>query len=36
MVSGQAEAFYAMTNSVPFSQAKWLSGVEMARWVSLN
>lgn len=36
MGAGQALAFYAMTNSVPFSQAKWLSGAEMARWVSLN
>lgn len=36
MAPGQALAFYAMTNSVPFSQARWLSGAEMARWVSLN
>jgi len=36
MAPRQAQAFYAMTNSVPFSQAKWLSGAEMARWVSLN
>ncbi|MEY4237600.1 MAG: hypothetical protein RL339_201 [Pseudomonadota bacterium] len=36
MESGQARAFYAMTNSVPFSDAKWLSGTEMARWVTLN
>lgn len=36
MAPGQARAFYAMTNSVPFSDAKWLSGAEMARWVSLN
>lgn len=36
MAAGQARAFYAMTNSVPFSDAKWLSGAEMARWVSLN
>lgn len=36
MAPGQAQAFYAMTNSVPFNQAKWLSGAEMARWVSLN
>ena len=32
----QAQAFYAMTNSVPFRGAKWLSGAEMAQWVSLN
>jgi hypothetical protein len=36
MAPGQAQAFYAMTNSVPFRDAKWLSGAEMARWVSLN
>jgi len=36
MAPAQAQAFYAMTNSVPFSDAKWLSGAEMARWVSLN
>jgi hypothetical protein len=32
----QAQAFYAMTNSVSFSQAKWLSGAEMGRWVRLD
>ena len=36
MAPAQAQAFYAMTNSVPFSDAKWLSGAEIARWVSLN
>lgn len=36
MDPGQAKAFYAMTNSVPFSEAKWLSGAEMARWVRLD
>lgn len=36
MAPGEAQAFYAMTNSVPFSSAKWLSGAEMAHWVSLN
>jgi hypothetical protein len=36
MAPGQAQAFYAMTNSVGFNDAKWLSGAEMARWVSLN
>lgn len=36
MAPEQAQAFYAMTNSVSFSQAKWLSGAEMAHWVSLN
>lgn len=28
-----AEAFYAMTNAVPFAQARWLSGAEMRAWV---
>lgn len=28
-----AEAFYAMTNSVPFEDALWLSGSEMRRWL---
>lgn len=32
----QAKAFYAMTNSVSFSEAKWLSGTEMGRWVRLD
>lgn len=36
MTPAQAQAFYAMTNSVPFSQAKWLSGAEMGRWVQLD
>ncbi len=36
MSVAQARAFYAMTNSVPYSGAKWLSGAEMAHWVSLN
>ncbi|NBW74669.1 MAG: alpha/beta hydrolase [Sphingomonadaceae bacterium] len=36
MAPGQAQAFYAMTNSVPFKDAKWFNGAEMARWVSLN
>ena len=25
--------FYAMTNSVPFESARWLTGAEMRRWV---
>ena len=29
----QAAQFYAMTNSVPFEQARWLSGVEMRKWM---
>lgn len=36
MTLAQARAFYAMTNSVPFRSAKWLSGAEMAQWISLN
>lgn len=36
MTAAQARAFYTMTNSAAFSSAKWLSGAEMARWVSLN
>ena len=28
-----ARAFYAMTNSVPFAQAKWLTARDMRRWV---
>ncbi|MBV1690872.1 alpha/beta hydrolase [Novosphingobium sp. G106] len=32
----QARAFYAMTNSVPFTRAKWLTQAEMARWVRLD
>jgi hypothetical protein len=29
----QARAFYAMTNSVPHTEALWLGGEEMARWI---
>ncbi len=29
----EAAAFYAMTNSVPFDDARWLSGVEMRQWI---
>jgi len=36
MSQGQAQAFYAMTNSVPFSQAKWLSAEDMAQWVAFD
>ncbi len=32
----QAKAFYAMTNSVPFSRAKWLTRADMAQWVKLD
>ena len=33
MAAGQAQAFYAMTNSVPFEAARWLTGTEMRGWV---
>jgi hypothetical protein len=38
MGMGEAEArgFYAMTNSVPSSQAKWLSAADMRRWVRID
>ena len=36
MSAAQAKAFYAMTNSVPFEDAKWLGAAEMARWVPLD
>ena len=33
MAPGEAAAFYAMTNSVPFEDALWLTGAEMRRWL---
>lgn len=33
MTREEAQAFYAMTNSVPHEAALWLRGSEMARWV---
>jgi hypothetical protein len=33
MDDGEAASFYAMTNSVPFASARWLSGREMRGWV---
>ena len=33
MSDGQASAFYAMTNSVPHDQARWLDAAEMRRWL---
>lgn len=36
MAAAQARAFYAMTNSVGFGQARWLTSAEMAHWVSLD
>lgn len=32
MSAEEAQAFYAMTNSVPHAGARWLDGAEMARW----
>mgnify|MGYP003542349353 CR=1 FL=1 len=36
MSEPEAASFYAMTNAVPFEQAKWFGAEEMARWVRLN
>lgn len=36
MAEGDAARFYAMTNSVPFDQAKWFGAKEMGRWVRLD
>ncbi len=36
MSAAEAAAFYAMTNSVPNQDAKWLSAEEMGRWVRLD
>lgn len=36
MSAGEAAAFYAMTNSVPHDEARWLTGVQMAGWVRLE
>ncbi len=36
MAATQARAFYAMTNSVPFEDALWLTGSEMADWLGLE
>jgi hypothetical protein len=33
MSAEAAASFYAMTNSVPFEDARWLNGAEMRRWV---
>jgi hypothetical protein len=32
----EAEAFYAMTNSVPFASARWFGAGEMGLWVALD
>jgi hypothetical protein len=36
MTSQEAEAFYAMTNSVPFDNVRWLKAAELGRWVRLD
>lgn len=36
MSAEQAVQFYAMTNSVPFSQAKWLTAADMGQWVRVD
>lgn len=36
MVQQQAEAFYAMTNSVPFEEARWFGAVEMRQWLAMG
>mgnify|MGYP001765214019 CR=1 FL=1 len=36
MGAEQAAAFYAMTNSVPNADAKWLTASEMGQWVGLD
>ncbi|WP_193725692.1 alpha/beta hydrolase [Aurantiacibacter aquimixticola] len=36
MEESEAAAFYAMTNSVPFENARWLSGAEMAGWIGVE
>ncbi len=36
MTPQQASAFYAMTNSVPFEQAKWLTAADIRPWIRQN
>ena len=36
MPEPQARAFYAMTNSVPNAQAKWLGSADIGQWVHLD
>ena len=36
MSADQASRFYAMTNSVPFEDARWLTAADMGRWVRLD
>lgn len=32
----RAEAFYAMTNSVPFEEARWFGAAEMRQWLGMD
>jgi hypothetical protein len=36
MSETEARAFYAMTNSVPNADAKWLTAADMGQWVHLD
>ncbi len=36
MAPDVAKSFYAMTNSVPFDHARWLTTADMANWVKLD
>lgn len=36
MSESKARAFYAMTNATPFSRPQYLSGLDLARWASLD
>ncbi len=36
MPAARARSFYAMTNSVPNGDAKWLTGADMGKWVALD
>lgn len=36
MAPAEADAFYAMTNSVPFESARWLTAADMRRWARLD
>lgn len=36
MAEGEARSFYAMTNSVPNAEARWLTGADMGKWLRLD
>lgn len=36
MTAPQASAFYAMTNSVPFERARWLTARDMGQWMAVS